>query len=103
LPQGPDFFQFGDQEGLKAALAQTDFIDINTALIPLVFPLEFATGFVDAVLKGTMRARALLMAQDEAVLSTIRTAVAQAVSRLFRSEDGFRVPMPAIVGSGRKA
>jgi ubiquinone/menaquinone biosynthesis C-methylase UbiE len=103
LPQGPEFFQLGDQESLKAALAQTDFVDVNTTFVPMVLPLDRATGFMDAVLNGTVRARALLLAQDEAVLPTIRTAVAQAVARQFRSEDGFRVPMPAIVGSGRKA
>ena len=102
LPHGPDFFQFGDHETLKGALADTGFVDVNATTVPLILPLDRATGFIDAVLKGTVRAKALLLAQDEAVLSTISTAVAQAVARLFRSEDGFRVPMPAIVGSGVK-
>ena len=102
LPHGPDFFQFGDHESLKGALAETGFVDVNTTSVPLILPLDSATGFMDAVLKGTVRAKALLLAQDDAVLSTIRTAVAQAVARLFRSEEGFRVPMPAIVGSGAK-
>ena len=102
LPHGPDFFQFGDHETLKGALADTGFVDVNATTVPLILPLDRATGFIDAVLKGTVRAKALLLAQDDAVLSTISTAVAQAVARLFRSEDGFRVPMPAIVGSGVK-
>src|SRR6267378_8710724 len=34
LPQGPDFFQFGDQESLKAALAQTGLVDVNATAIP---------------------------------------------------------------------
>jgi ubiquinone/menaquinone biosynthesis C-methylase UbiE len=103
LPQGPAFFQFGDQESLKATLARADFVDVNATAIPLVLPLDRATGLMDAVLKGTVRARALLLAQDDAALTAIRTAVTQEVARLFESEDGFRVPMPAIVGSGRKA
>lgn len=102
LPHGPDFFQFGDHETLKGALAETGFVDVNATSVPLILSLDRATGFIDAVLKGTVRAKALLLAQDDAVLSTISTAVAQAVARLFRSEEGFRVPMPAIVGSGAK-
>ena len=102
LPHGPDFFQFGDRESLKVALAETGFVDVNATAVPLALPLDHATAFLDAVLKGTVRAKALLLAQDDAALSTIRTAVAQAVARLFRCEDGFRVPMPAIVGSGAK-
>jgi SAM-dependent methyltransferase len=102
LPHGPDFFQFGDHETLKGALAETGFVDVNATSVPLILSLDRATGFIDAVLNGTVRAKALLLAQDDAVLSTISTAVAQAVARLFRSEKGFRVPMPAVVGSGAK-
>jgi SAM-dependent methyltransferase len=102
LPHGPDFFQFGDLESLKGALVETGFVDVNATVIHLTLPLERATAFIDAVLKGTVRAKALLLAQNDAALSTINTAVAEGVGRLFRSEDGFRVPMPAIVGSGAK-
>ena len=84
------------------ALAETGFVDVNATSVPLILSLDRATGFIDAVLNGTVRAKALLLAQDDAVLSTISTAVAQAVARLFRSEKGFRVPMPAVVGSGAK-
>jgi SAM-dependent methyltransferase len=102
LPHGPDFFQFGDQESLKAALEEIGFIDIKTSGVPLTLALDRENEFMEAVLKGTVRAKALLLAQEELALATIRTAVSKAVATLFRSEDGFRVPMPAIVGSGAK-
>lgn len=102
LPHGPDFFQFGDPESLKGALAETGFVDINASVVPLTLSLERETSFMDAVLEGTVRAKALLLAQNEAALSTISAAVAQAIGKLFRFDDGFRVPMPAIVGSGAK-
>jgi SAM-dependent methyltransferase len=102
LPHGPDFFQFGDLESLKGALTQTGFTDVSATGMQLTLPLEQPTAFIDAVLNGTVRAKALLLAQDDAALSNIRTAVTQAVDRLFRTEHGFRVPMPAIVGSGAK-
>jgi len=102
LPHGPDFFQFGDMDNMKGALAQTGFIDVDAVTVPLTLRLERATSFMDTVLQGTVRAKALLLAQSDAALSAINAATAQAMDRLFRAEDSFRVPMPAIVGSGVK-
>ena len=102
LPHGPDFFQFGDMDNMKGALAQTGFIDVDAVTVPLTLRLERATSFMDTVLQGTVRAKALLLAQSDAALSAINAATAQAIDRLFRAEDSFRVPMPAIVGSGVK-
>ena len=102
LPHGPDFFQFGDLDNMKGALAQTGFIDVDAVTVPLTLRLERATSFMDTVLQGTVRAKALLLAQSDAALSAINAATAQAIDRLFRAEDSFRVPMPAIVGSGVK-
>jgi hypothetical protein len=102
LPHGPDFFQFGDLDNMKGALAQTGFIDVDAVTVPLTLRLERATSFIDTVLQGTVRAKALLLAQSDTALSAINAATAQAMDRLFRAEDSFRVPMPAIVGSGGK-
>ncbi len=102
LPHGPDFFQFGDLDNMKGALAQTGFIDVDAVTVPLTLRLERATSFIDTVLQGTVRAKALLLAQSDTALSAINAATAQAIDRLFRAEDSFRVPMPAIVGSGGK-
>ena len=102
LPHGPDFFQFGDMDNMKGALAQTGFIDVDAVTVPLTLRLERATSFMDTVLQGTVRAKALLLAQSDVALSAINAATVQAIERLFRAEDNFRVPMPAIVGSGVK-
>jgi SAM-dependent methyltransferase len=103
LPHGPDTFQFGELESVKAALAETGFVDVDAYPAPLVLRVEQPTAFMDAVLEGTVRAKALLLGQDETTLLAIKKAVDEAVLKLFRSEDGFRVPMPSIVGSGTKA
>jgi len=102
LPHGPDIFQFGDLDNMKGALAQTGFIDVDAVTVPLTLRLEHATSFIETVLQGTVRAKALLLAQSDTALSAINAATAQAIDRLFRAEDSFRVPMPAIVGSGVK-
>ncbi len=102
LPHGPDVFQFGSIDAMKAALAETGFREPNAITVPLIFRLESAATFLSAVTQGTVRTKALFLAQDQAALSAITGAVAGGMDRLFRSEDGFRVPMPAIVGSGVK-
>jgi SAM-dependent methyltransferase len=102
LPHGPDVFQFGSIDAMKAALAETGFADVNATSVPLTFRIEGATAFLNAVTRGTVRTKALFLAQDEAALAAINAAVAQGMDKLFRSEDGFRVPMPSIIGSGTK-
>ncbi|QIG98968.1 MULTISPECIES: class I SAM-dependent methyltransferase [unclassified Bradyrhizobium] len=102
LPHGPDFFQFGDPEDMKAALAQADFSDVAATTVVQTLLLKTATGLVNLVLQGGVRIRALLLAQDSAALSAINAAVAEGMDQLFRKGDRFQVPMPAILGSGTK-
>lgn len=58
--------------------------------------------FLDAILQGAVRAKALLEAQDASVLATIRSVVAEGTTRFPHGRDGHEVPMPALVGSGAK-
>jgi len=102
LPHGPDFFQFGDPEDMKAALAQAEFSNVAATTVAQMLQLKTATGLVNLVLQGGVRIRALLLAQDSAALSAINVAVAGGMDQLFRKGDRFQVPMPAIVGSGVK-
>jgi len=103
LPHGPDLFQFGDLEAMKAALSETGFTDIKAASVPLARSIDRPAAFLEGVLQGAVRAKALLLAQSETTFSAIQAAIDQGIEKLFRSENGFRVPMPAIVGSGSKA
>jgi len=102
LPHGPDIFQFSDQEKMKAALAETGYNDLNATTIHQTVKLENATDFIDAVLQGAVRTKALLLAQSPEALAAINAAVAQGVEKLFRHGKTFEVPMPAVVGSGQK-
>jgi SAM-dependent methyltransferase len=102
LPHGPDFFQFGDPEDMKAALAQAEFSDVAATTVAQMLQLKTATGLVNLVLQGGVRIKALLVAQDSAALSAINVAVAEGMDQLFRKGDRFQVPMPAILGSGVK-
>ena len=102
LPHGPDFFQFGDPEHLRAALAQTGFKDIEATTVSQTWRFEQPTDLIDAILQGGVRVRALINAQEQSALSSIKGAVEHGMSRLFRDGGGYSVAMPAIVGSGRK-
>jgi hypothetical protein len=56
---------------------------------------------LDAILDGAVRLRAVLKAQESNALVRIRRAVEEGMET-FRSDDSFRVPMPAIVAGAMK-
>jgi hypothetical protein len=102
LPHGPDFLQFGDPDNMRAALGQSGFQDATVTTVFQAWRLRYPTDLIDAFLQGSVRARALIQAQEQSALSAIKAAVGHGMSRLFRDADGYSVAMPAIVGSGRK-
>ena len=102
LPHGPDFFQFSEPEKLSGALQETGFTDSAAQIVEQTWQFDEPLGLITAILEGGVRARGLLRAQTEDVRNAIFTAVASRMQQ-YRSSDGvYRVPMPALVGSGRK-
>lgn len=102
LPHGPDFFQFSEPEKLKAALQGTGFGDTAVETVEQTWELDDQLGMMTAILEGAVRVRGLLRAQTENVRNAISTAVTEGMQQ-YRSSDGvYRLPMPALVGSGRK-
>jgi SAM-dependent methyltransferase len=102
LPHGPDFFQFSDPESLRAALREAGLVDITIAAVPQAWRFEAPGDFLDAIMQGAVRAKALLDAQDARALATIRAVVAEGTARFAHERDGCHLPMPAFVGSGAK-
>ena len=102
LPHGPDFFQFSEPEKLRAALQDTGFTETAVEIVEQIWEWDEPLGMITAILEGGVRARGLLRAQTEGVRDAISTAVMNGMQQ-FRSSDGvYRVPMPALVGSGRR-
>ena len=102
LPHGPDFFQFSEPEKLKAAIQEIGFRDAAVETVEQTWELADPLGVITAILEGAVRARGLLRAQTEDVRNAISAAVIEGM-RQYRSSNGvYRVPMPALVGSGRK-
>ena len=66
LPHGPDFFQFGSPERMQAALAEAGFAGVAAHSFEQSWHVADADRYVEAILAGTVRARAVLAAQSDA-------------------------------------
>ena len=102
LLHGPDFFQFSENEKLTTALQCIGLSVISAQIVDQTWELSDPMGITDAFMEGAVRARGLILAQTEPVRRSIFEAVAAGMEQ-FKSADGrYRVPMPALVGSGKK-
>jgi ubiquinone/menaquinone biosynthesis C-methylase UbiE len=102
LPHGADFFQFGTEEKMQAALTAVGFSDVQTKFVQQDWSVQSADQIMQAVLKGAVRSRALLAAQNETETKTIRGFFEQTLQALPRAGADYKVPLPAIIGSGAK-
>ena len=102
LPHGPDFFQFGSPERMLAALAEVGFVDTEAHSFDQDWHVADADSYVESILTGTVRARAVLAAQSGAAADGVHSYIADYLTR-FRAPSGeLVVPMPAIIGSGAR-
>jgi hypothetical protein len=102
LPHGPDFFQFGDPQRMVAALQGVGLHDAQAYRVEQVWDWQDPLGIVRAVLEGAVRARALLNAQSDAARQAIDDDVTEGMARWREPAGHYRIPMPAVVGSGAK-
>jgi len=102
LPHGPDFFQFSEPARMRAALSVAGLVDVEVASVSQAWRFEAPGDFVEAMLTGAVRAKALLEAQDPRALATIRDVVARGAARFAGADGACYLPMPGLVGSGAK-
>lgn len=100
LPHGPDFFQFGSPDRMRTALAEAGFTDVGARSVAQAWRVADADRYIDAILTGTVRARAVLAAQSAVAAIGVRAYIADYLSRFRAPDGGFLVPMAAIVGNG---
>ncbi len=103
LPHGPDFFQFGTEEKMRAALSEIEFSTVDAVLFEQYWHVENAAQILSAIRTGTVRARALLAAQSDAAVNGIHQFLEKTISSMGSEAGGFDVPLPAIIGSGTKS
>jgi len=102
LPHGPDFFQFGSPERMQAALAEAGFADTAANPFHQDWHVANADRYVESILTGTVRARAVLASQSGAAATGVRSYIADYLTRFQAPTGELVVPMPAIIGSGAR-
>jgi hypothetical protein len=102
LPHGPDFFQFGSPERMLAALEEIGFTDVKAHSFHQDWHVANTDRYIESILTGTVRARAVLAAQSGTASDRVHSYIADYLTR-FRTPAGqLVVPMPAIIGSGAR-
>jgi SAM-dependent methyltransferase len=101
LPSGPPFFRFAEGAEWERALGQAGFVQVHVTPVPQVWRLPSADALLEAFVNGAVRTAALLRAQTPAALEAIRAAIREA-ARLYETDEGLAVPMPAVLAAGRK-
>jgi len=102
LPHGPDFFQFSVPGKLSEVLTQVGFLQVEVRAVSQLWEMERSSDLIDAMLRGAVRIRALLNAQELKTLAAIKAAVAEGMDHLFRKGSRYQVPMPALVAAADK-
>jgi hypothetical protein len=88
---------------MKAALAETGFTAVEAYVFHQDWIVADANHYIESILTGTVRARAVLAAQSNAAEAAVRAYIEDYLIR-FRAPDGrLVVPMPAVIGAGTRA
>jgi SAM-dependent methyltransferase len=101
LPAGPDFFFFSNAERSFKALCGAGFVSPTFRQVPQVWRLSNPDELFVMLSAGTVRAGAMLRAQSPRARDAIREAVRQTIAAC-RKDDGYEVPMPAVIAAAIK-
>jgi SAM-dependent methyltransferase len=102
VPHGPDFFQFSHADSMTCALVDSGLTDVRVFTVDQTWDLDDHDGLLTVMLEGAVRARALLQAQSRGKSRAIRAALRSGMKRFKTRDKRYRVPMPALIGVGRK-
>lgn len=101
LPSGPNFFLFSDPEQCTTALNAAGMVDAIVIPAMQTWLVQSPDHVLEAVQEGSVRAAALLRAQSPQALENIRGEIRRTLE-IYRTAQGYAVPMPAVIASGRK-
>ena len=99
LPDGPDFFQFGQPVLLSDALSSIGFTNIDIKLITQYWILDDPDDFITCFADATVRSRGLLAAQTPRARAEIFASVRDGLLAFYENDDTYHIPMPALIGS----
>jgi 2-polyprenyl-3-methyl-5-hydroxy-6-metoxy-1,4-benzoquinol methylase len=102
LPSGPPIFRFADEGEFARLLGEAGLSDVDVQT--LAFTQRFTSGdeLWDGLIGGTVRTRALVLAQTDDVQARIRAAFDRLV-RPYATKDGLEIPVSVKLASGRRA
>ena len=102
VPSGPPFFRFADEGEFARLLGDAGLGDVDVRTV--AFTHRFASGdeLWDGLIGGTVRTRALVLAQPEDVQARIRAAFDRLV-RAYFTNGGLELPVSVKLAAGRKA
>jgi SAM-dependent methyltransferase len=101
LPPGPNFFLFSDPAQCERSLRSAGFRSVTVDKVPQVWRIPSPDVLFEAVMKGTVRAAALLRAQTPEALAAIRQAIQEAAG-LHARNGRIELPQPAVVAAGER-
>jgi SAM-dependent methyltransferase len=102
LPPGPPQFRFSAPKESERVLEASGFSDTGTRRVEQTWSAPNADAWLDGVRGGSVRLQALLAAQTPEALHNIRDVVVKALEPHTAADGAVVVPMPALVGWGRK-
>jgi SAM-dependent methyltransferase len=102
LPHGPNIFQFSTLDAMRDALSSVGFAEVEATRFAQDCHVQSGRHFLDAAREGTVRTRAVLAAQTHDVIAKIAAFFEAGLGATRTGDGGFNVPMPAIIGSGKK-
>lgn len=101
LPPGPPFFRFSEPAECERVLRDAGFADTSVEKCAMTWSFATAGDLFEAFYGGTVRTRALLLAQTPTKLEAVRTGVGRAASR-FATNRGLQIPMPAVIAAAAR-
>ena len=102
LPPGPNFFLFSDPVQCERSLQAAGFQSVSVTTVPQVWRLASPDVPFEALMRGSVRAAALLRAQTPEALTAIREAIRREVAAHARAGQ-IELTMPAIVAAAEKS
>lgn len=102
LPDGPPFFRFSDPAECRRTLSALGFVRVQVSEIAQTWRFPSAAAWIEGVARSTVRTAALLRAQSEEAMASIRAALIEAAGS-YRTDDGaIELSMPAVLACAHK-
>jgi hypothetical protein len=102
VPPGPPIFRFADEGEFARLLAGAGLVDVDVQTVAFTHRSASSDELWNGLIGGTVRTRALVLAQPEDVQAQIRAAFDR-LARPYATNSGLAIPVSVKLASGRRA